>query len=134
MLMPYYDFLYVVDAARGRKVGYSNQPRKRICNIRRTYSAPDAEIVHLERLWFGDIQSAEWIAHRALRHSSIGGEWFSASVQECVNAVEIGVKSEHSECIDLWRDFQPTGEGVHRFKQYCKEIGRRPNSFKFGWL
>ena len=78
---------YVIRATTGEvKVGRSTQPERRLRELR-CYHGPDIQLVHKSNLTI-HAERIEKLAHKLLTLSHVHHEWFTATVEEAVEAIE----------------------------------------------
>ena len=98
--------LYVMQAPNGDvKVGFSNNPEQR----RRSLGA-DVALVHTTDV-IADARRVETLAHRllVLNGKPIRGEWFEASLEAAISAVELAIQQAEGAELALGGEFVRRG-------------------------
>ena len=99
--------LYVMQAPDGAvKVGYSKNPEGR-----RKSLGKDVALVH-ETDVLDDVRRVEDLAHRALalNGTHLRGEWFEASLDDAISAIETAVRQAEGQEMELGGKFK-SGRG-----------------------
>jgi predicted GIY-YIG superfamily endonuclease len=78
-------YIYVIAAKEEgpSKVGFSNNPERRLRQLQTGYPEPLA-IYHTEEVDPSWVQIMEGVIHRENRHKRLTGEWFRMSVEDAI--------------------------------------------------
>lgn len=125
------NYVYLVGAANGPpyKVGHSANPEARLAS----YMAGSPHALAVLRKWErnGDARKVECLAHRKLRAFCVDREWFSASLDETIEAIERAIHEIDNPAppqptrslLDLARELRQRGE--HEAAEAVTELHNR---------
>jgi predicted GIY-YIG superfamily endonuclease len=85
--METYIYVIAADEHGPVKIGYSNDPNRRLKELQTGYPKPLA-LWHQQEFHQKQAKLMEQLIHKTLRHRCSYGEWFKLSVQQAIAEVE----------------------------------------------
>jgi hypothetical protein len=89
--IPEHTYIYVIGCGGYRKIGYANDPKKRLKGIQTGNPRP-CIIEYARPLLNVNVTAAEAAAHAELKAKRAQGEWFRCSLDQAIKAISRGCR------------------------------------------